>query len=290
MASNNKIAIIIEHLALKRGGKRILENVCATIPAGGNTVILGPNGAGKTNMLLCLLGELTYDGQIFYVAEDNTSKVKKPRLAIVPQQVFIDPTMPLTVGEFISLGQKRPLWLGLEKKNMEAIHDLLTILGANTLLQSRMGKLSGGELRRVLLVAALLRRPDVLLLDEAEAGVDIKGEQMLWQALDVARAQYGFTQIMISHSLALAAHHASHVICLNRTVLAQGSPRNVLTANLLMRLYGIPIHLYPDQCSIVPESCPSCGAVDTPDHQLSSPTSNQPYITQPSSNCDKLNA
>ena len=73
-----------------------------------------------------------------------------------------------------------------------------------------MGDLSGGELRRVLLAAALAREPDLLVLDEPAAGVDVRGERLFWELLDEARREQGFTQIMVSHNLPLVAHYATH--------------------------------------------------------------------------------
>ena len=124
-----------------------------------------------------------------------------------------------------------------------------------------MGDLSGGELRRVLLAAALGRNPELLVLDEPAAGVDVRGERLFWELLDEARRERGFTQIMVSHNLPLVAHYATHVICLNKTVCATGAPRVTLVSSTLMELFGVPIHLYPDQCDPEDPGCPQCGVV-----------------------------
>ena len=124
-----------------------------------------------------------------------------------------------------------------------------------------MGDLSGGELRRVLLAAALGRNPELLVLDEPAAGVDVRGERLFWELLDEARRERGFTQIMVSHNLPLVAHYATHVICLNKKVCATGAPRVTLVSSTLMELFGVPIHLYPDQCDPEDPGCPQCGVV-----------------------------
>lgn len=265
-AENFSPAVVFEHLSVRRGRRRILEDVCASVPRGGNTVLIGPNGAGKTTLLLCLIGQVPYDGRI----ATHCGGAARPRLGYVPQQLQMDGGLPLLVREFLALErQRRPLWLGLKKSVRVQARGLLALVRAEHLENRRLGDLSGGELRRVLLASALGHEPELLVLDEPEAGVDFQGERLFWEVLDAARREYGFTQIMVSHNLPLAAHYATHVICLDKTVRAQGPPRDTLTAATLLDLFGVPIHLYPDQCDGADPACPQCGALcgpaETPD-------------------------
>lgn len=257
-------AIVFEGLSVRRGHTAILADVCATVPRGGSTVLVGPNGAGKTTLLLCLIGEIPYTGRIFAQGRDGSAW---PRLGYVPQQLQIDSGLPLLVSEFLSLEhQRRPLWLGLKAGARARARRLLDLVRIGHLQNRRMGDLSGGELRRVLLAAALGHEPELLVLDEAEAGVDFQGERLFWEVLDAARRHYGFTQLMVSHNLPLAAHYATHIICLNKSVRAAGSPRDTLTAANLLDIFGVPIHLYPDQCGGADPACPQCGAWYGPEH------------------------
>lgn len=247
-------SICFEHVRISRGGSYVLEDVSATAPAGGSTVLVGPNGAGKTTLLLGMIGELPFQGRILF-----SDAQRLPRTAYVPQQLALDRGLPLRVDEFLALNrQRRPLWLGLSSWSGP---DVLALVRAEHLAHRRMGDLSGGELRRVLLAGALARDPELLVLDEPEAGVDVRGERMFWELLDAARRERGFTQVMVSHNLPLVAHYATHVICINRTVCASGAPRDTLTSSTLMELFGVPIHLYPDQCDPEDPGCPQCGAV-----------------------------
>lgn len=258
--TNNTISapsVCFENVCLSRGGNSILESVCATAPAGGSTVIVGPNGAGKTTLLLCLIGEMPYTGRIQFAGT-----ARPPRMAYVPQYLSMDRSLPLRVSEFMALSsQRQPLWLGLRSFARAEGRHLLQLVKAEHLEQSRMGDLSGGELRRVLLAAALGRNPELLVLDEPAAGVDVRGERLFWELLDAARRERGFTQIMVSHNLPLVAHYATHVVCLNKSVCAMGAPRATLISSTLMELFGVPIHLYPDQCDPQDPGCPQCGAV-----------------------------
>lgn len=259
MANKSLLApsVCFENVCLSRGGNRILNNICATAPAGGSTVLVGPNGAGKTTLLLCLIGEMAYTGRIQFAGLE-----RQPRTAYVPQHLIMDRSLPLRVCEFLALSrQRQPLWLGLRPWARNEGRQLLQMVKAEHLEQSRMGDLSGGELRRVLLAAALGRNPELLVLDEPAAGVDVRGERLFWELLDNARHERGFTQIMVSHNLPLVAHYATHVVCLNKTVCATGAPRATLTSSTLMELFGVPIHLYPDQCDPEDPGCPQCGVV-----------------------------
>ncbi|MDO5484118.1 MAG: metal ABC transporter ATP-binding protein [Desulfovibrionaceae bacterium] len=258
-------AVIFDAVSLSLGTVRILDAVSARVPRGGNTVLVGPNGAGKTSLLLCLLGETSHEGRIVLPCMPDG---RQPRLAYVPQQLALEAGLPLLVEEFLLLGtRQRPLWLGRSAKDRARAADSLALVGAQHLAARRMGQLSGGELRRVLLAAALGRKPDILVLDEPEAGVDVRGEALFWQSLDTARRTLGFTQIMVSHNLSLAAHYATHVICLNRSVQIEGPPRQSLSAGQLLRLFGMPIHLYPEQCEPDEPGCPTCGAVSPPEEE-----------------------
>ncbi len=239
----------------------ILENITADVPCGGATAIIGPNGAGKTTLLRCLLGERKYSGEIRFFNEKGQT-LNKVVTAYVPQQLQADSQLPLRVYEFLSLGQTaRPLWLGCSAAIRKRAREALNLVGGEKLEERRLGDLSGGEMRRVLLASALERRPQLLVLDEAEAGVDYRGERLFWSLLDKTRKQFGFTLLMVTHNLPLAAHYATHVICIKKRVMAQGSPRQTLTSSELMDLFGIPIHLYPNQCENAGPSCPQCGAL-----------------------------
>ena len=256
--------LVFDHVHVCRGGRSILDDVYATVPAGSSTVIVGPNGAGKTTLLLCLIGEMPYTGRII-----AAGRASLPRTAYVPQHLYLDASLPLRVGEFWALNrQRRPLWLGLYGPERAKARDLLRMVRAEQLEERRMSDLSGGETRRVLLAAALDRAPRLLVLDEPAAGVDVQGERLFWEVLDEARKQQGFTQLMVSHNLSLAAHYATHIICLNKKVCAEGAPHEALGASTLMQLFGVPIHLYPDQCDPADPSCPQCGAVCAPERLL----------------------
>jgi zinc transport system ATP-binding protein len=235
-----EIALLLDQVTVTLGGIRILDNVSALIPQGSCTAIVGPNGAGKTTLLLTLLGALPYKGKILFQGQSG----KLPRIGYVPQRLSFDRGAPLTVTEFLALGaQKKPLWLGVSRTQKKIALQILESVKAGHLADRLVGVLSGGEFQRVLLALALMQNPELLILDEPAAGVDFQGEYIFCELLDELRHKHRFTQLMVSHDLATVTHHATHVICLNHKVAAEGPPREVLTPENLSAIFGLHMGL-----------------------------------------------
>jgi zinc transport system ATP-binding protein len=247
--------LVFSRVSVARGRVNALSGVTAHVPRGACTAVVGPNGAGKTTLLLALLGELAYRGRI---ALGPRPDGKPARIGYVPQSLRFDRGMPISVTEFLCMGlQRRPLWLGVARGPRNAALALLAAVKAGHLADRGMGALSGGEAQRVLLALALARRPDLLVLDEPAAGVDPHGEMLFCELLEALRRESGFTQLMVTHDLGMVTHHADHVICLNRTVIAEGAPRDVLTGNTLVRLFGMHMGLL--DAGLMPGShCAAC--------------------------------
>lgn len=231
--------VTFDNVSVTLGGVRILESVTAVVPEGSSTAIIGPNGAGKTTLLLAMLGEIPYTGKI-QLGEQRG----RVCLGYVPQRLSFDRGMPITVVDLLVLGrQRRPLWLGCSPRKRQAALELLSAVRAEHLARRRLGALSGGELQRVLLALAIGQEPDILILDEPAAGVDVGGESLLCELLERLQRERGFTQIMVTHDLSLVTAHASHVICLNGRVMGQGETRSTLTDEVLAATFGIHLGL-----------------------------------------------
>lgn len=245
-------SIRFKDVSVTRNGVEILNNVTAHVPRGSSTAIVGPNGAGKTTLLLALLRQIPFQGQII-------TDGFMPRIGFVPQKLYFDRSMPLTVQEFLAMSQQcRPLWLGVGNRLKQEIPRLLDSVRAAHLETRMLGMLSGGEMQRVLLALALQREPELLVLDEPAAGVDIHGEQVFCEILEELRKANGFTQLMVSHDLATVTHHADHVIGLNRSVIAEGSPREIFTPETLTALFGLHMNLVDARA--MPDGRTDCSA------------------------------
>ncbi len=242
-------AVVFEDVTVESGGVPIVSSVSATVPAGSFTAIIGANGAGKTTLLMALLGKISFKGRVTF---GGTSGGRQRRIGYVPQRLDFDRGIPLTVTEALVMGrQRRPLWFGVQKESREEAGKLLEMVGARHLADRLFGNLSAGEQQRVLLALALQQKPELLILDEPAAGVDYQGEKLLCRVLESLRGQHGFTQLMVSHDLAVVTAHADHVICLNRKVIGEGPPARILTPEVLEATFGIHRGL-PD-LTVLPE-------------------------------------
>ncbi len=240
-SQSNGAAVVFEEVTVVLGGNIILDSVSSRVPKGSCTAIVGPNGAGKTTMLLALLGEVPFSGRIRVSRADERQHL---RIGYVPQRLQFDRGIPLTLLEFMVMGwQRSPLWFGIRGAYRDRARELLARVKMGGLEQRRIGALSGGEMQRVLLALALGQEPDLLVLDEPASGVDYQGEHVFCELLERLRCERGFTQLMVSHDLPTVTHHATHVICLNRRVAAEGPPREVLTAETLTAIFGLHMGL-----------------------------------------------
>ena len=209
-------------LALSRGGRAILADIDIDIGLREIVTLIGPNGAGKTTLVRALLG---------LEPLDRGAIKRKPGLVVgyAPQRFDVDHAIPLTVGRFISLGkQAKP----------EDIGGVLADVGAGSLRERQLSELSGGELQRVVLARALIRSPDLLVLDEPVRGVDYAGEAELYNLIGRLRTERGFSVLLVSHDLHVVMAQSDRVICINRHVCCSGVPHSVAQHPEYARLFG----------------------------------------------------
>ncbi|MBE9505102.1 MAG: metal ABC transporter ATP-binding protein [Proteobacteria bacterium] len=242
--------ITIKDLTVKIGESVLLENVNATIHCGKTTAIIGPNGAGKSTLLSAIMGLIPYEGEIEF-CQTTAHCVGVPNIGFVPQRIDFDRGMPITVLDYLCLSQqRRPLWLGVKKEVKEKSMRSLERVAADHLAKRALGKLSGGELQRVLLALSLMNDPNILLLDEPVSGVDMAGGELFCDLIEDLHKEKRFTLVLVSHDLSVVTSHADHVLCLNRTVQCEGKTVDVLTKETISDVFGLHVGLYGHkQCS-----------------------------------------
>lgn len=230
----------IRNLRVDLGGKPVLAGVDADLLRARITALIGLNGSGKTTLLRALVGEYPYRGTIrFYCGHDH-SRPAPEHIGYVPQKLTLDARLPLTVKDFLALAlSPRPLFLGIPRRVLETIRDLLARVGMKDYLDNPVEGLSGGQLQRVLLALALEPRPELLLLDEPAAGIDFKDQQKFYELIAELNQTSGVTVLLVSHELSMVSKHAHHVLCLrDGRIQCQGHPREILTPRALAETFG----------------------------------------------------
>lgn len=223
-------AVRFSDVTVNLGGVAILDRVTASVPRGSVTALIGPNGAGKTMLLMALLGQVSFGGSI---------TVNAQRLGYVPQRLDFDRGLPVTVLDFLVMDrQRRPLFFGIGARHRAHAMDALDYVKAAHLAPKRLGSLSGGELQRVLLALALSQEPQILIMDEPAAGVDVAGEGLLCEIFARLHSDSPITQIIVTHDLSMVSAHATDVICLKKNVKAAG-PLSVLTNDIIAATFGL---------------------------------------------------
>lgn len=212
----------VSGLEVSLGGRVILHDVSLALAPGEIVTVIGPNGAGKTTLLKVLLGLRTATrGRVFV----------RPGLTIgyMPQRIQIDEILPLTVRRFLGLAGR----FGRAR-----IVAALEEVGAAVLIDQPVQGISGGEMQRVLLARALLREPDLLVLDEPAQGVDVSGQAELYRLIARLRDRHGCAVLMVSHDLHLVMEAADSVVCLNQHVCCTGHPEAVSRHPEYLKLFG----------------------------------------------------
>ena len=229
--------IKIENLSVEFGGDAVVKNVNLHINCAELVALIGPNGAGKTSLLRAIIGEIPCRGRMIFQIEGRPQP--HPRIGYVPQRICIDPDSPMSVLDLVAASiSKRPIWLGIGRSLRVEVEVVLASVSAERLVHRKLGELSGGELQRVLLATAMAPAPNLLLLDEPVSNIDPKGLSLFYETVSDLRRRHDVAVVMVTHDLAGIAPHADTVVLMNRTVLATGSPRDILADTQLLKMFG----------------------------------------------------
>lgn len=212
----------VSDVSVRFGTVSVLNNVSLSIRRGEIVTLIGLNGAGKSTLVRTILG----------LVKPNTGRVvreKGLRIGYSPQVIQQDPTFPLTVACFLRMAKA---------DSTLSMIDVLAEVGAAHTLKNQVATLSGGEFNRVLLARALLRKPDLLVLDEPLSGVDVTGQTELYQLIAEIRDRYHCGILLVSHDLHLVMAATDKVVCLNKHVCCTGHPHAVAKDPEFVNLFG----------------------------------------------------
>ena len=214
--------ITTHNLGLKISGRDILSGVNLTVREREIVTIIGPNGAGKSTLVKVMLG---------LMPQTNGTVQRRKNLVVgyVPQRFPIASTVPLSVRRLLTLTYKAS---EIELQNA------LDETGIAHLITARVAELSGGELQRALLARALLRKPELLVLDEPVQAVDFTGELKLYELISSIRKSRGCGILMVSHDLHMVMAESDRVVCLNGHICCEGKPSTVQKDPEFTKLFG----------------------------------------------------
>ena len=230
--------VMIEHLSVTAGTTKILEDLNLDIACGKLTVLIGKNGAGKSTLIKSILGEISYDGKIeFRDLKDNT--IGNLKIGYVPQQLNVEKNAPISVYDLVAgYTSHVPVFLHKSKKLYEWIKERLAVFDGAGLIDKQLGDLSGGELQRVLLTIACTPVPNLLILDEPVSGIDFNGRKLFYKILNDLKLQYDLSIILVSHDLDLTAEYADSVVLIDKTVLKEGTAKEVMQSREFKEVFG----------------------------------------------------
>ena len=226
----------INNISFKAGTQVILDDVSLHIHCGSLTVIIGKNGAGKSTLLRAILGEIKHEGTIDFKSKSDGKRNIK--LGYVPQKLNVE-NSPMTVYDMAgSLCSNSPVFIKKNKKVYDELKIHLKEFGAEDLIDSKVSRLSGGELQRVMMAIATMPYPDLLILDEPISGMDKNGKEQFYSQIGKLKQDHDLAIIMVSHDFEYVKKYADKVVMLDKKIIAQGTPDEVFASKEFKETFG----------------------------------------------------
>ena len=248
--------LAVQGLTVQRDGLRAVDAVSFQLARETDTALVGPNGAGKSTLVAALLGLLPRaSGTVHFMGHALGPAGQLPRavraqIAYLPQSLALQGRFPLSGAEFVGFGFDPPgprlPWAGGQRRH-GAVQRALERTGCRELGERLLSELSGGQLKRVLLAFCVVRPRQLLVLDEAQAGLDAPSSEQFHQLLLELRRQEGWTVLQVSHDLEMVRRTCDQVLCLNRRLRCSGAPDHALSPARLAELYGPNVVPYRHQ-------------------------------------------
>jgi iron complex transport system ATP-binding protein len=228
------------------GSVPVLQDISFSVPKGEFFIVIGPNGSGKTTLLKILsaitrfkTGDLHIEGMPM---EKYSRRSLARIMALVPQSVPED--LPFTVRELILMARTpRMGLLGLEgDRDIQLAEEAMAFTGVEVLAERKMYQLSGGERQRVFIARAICQEPQIILLDEPTAALDLAHQVRVMDLMERLREEKGLTIVMVSHDINLAAMYGNRLMLLKKGhIVKMGRPSEVLTFETLEKAYECPL-------------------------------------------------
>jgi zinc transport system ATP-binding protein len=205
-----KELIVVNALTITKQRKNLLKDISFSVNAGEIVSIIGPNGAGKSTLLKAIIG--------YFPLKKDQIRIHTKKIGYVPQKLEFDSGIPISAVEFMQV---------FNKCSIKMAQKWLKEVGGINIANRQVKSLSGGEIQKLLIANAMVGKPELLLLDEATAGIDLATEHGFYELIEKLNKTYGITIVMVSHDIHTVFSKSSKVICLNTHMCCHGSPEKV---------------------------------------------------------------
>ncbi|WP_170932712.1 metal ABC transporter ATP-binding protein [Desulfosporosinus sp. FKB] len=235
--------IKVDRLNVCLGGNRVLRDLSFTVNPGEFVGIIGPNGAGKTTLLRTLLGMVPVESGSISIQGDGKTSGSSMIIGYAPQSRQLDTETLLRAWDFVSFGLPHKFRPWLTKRDRKNVQEAMRVTDSERFAHKPIAKLSGGERQRLFIAQALVRNPQILLLDEPTSNLDPGAQENLASVIARINAEKKISVLFISHDVNLIAQYAHRILYITKGQYAIGTVKQVLQSNVLTRLYGAPVEV-----------------------------------------------
>ena len=237
----------IKNLSFNVRGQRILSNISLEIFSAEYIAIIGPNGGGKTTLIRMLLGlDNPTSGEVRIFGKLLKDFKDWYKIGYVPQRAsHVDSSFPATVLDIVKMGRTSQLgfFASLSKEDEDLIHDAMSKMDVIDLKDKMIGTLSGGQRQRVMIARALASKPEILILDEPNTGVDMVSQKSFYALLRKLNKEDNITIVFITHDIGVIADDIARLFTINQKATICNNPKQTLSCEDMSALYGIDAHL-----------------------------------------------
>jgi len=237
----------VKNLNFSVRGQEILSSISLEIYNGEYVAIIGPNGGGKTTLIRMLLGlDKPTNGVIKLFGKQIKNFNEWSKIGYVPQRAsLVDANFPATVLDIVNMGRvsKRTLFSTRSKEDINAVDDAIKKMDIQDLKDKMVGTLSGGQRQRVMIARALASKPEILILDEPNTGVDMVSQNRFYTLLSKLNKEENITIVFITHDIGVIADDIGRLFTINQKAIICNNPKEAMSCEDMSKLYGIEAHL-----------------------------------------------
>jgi len=237
----------VKNLNFNVGGQNILSDISFEINSAEYIAVIGPNGGGKTTLIRILLGlDKPTSGNVMIFGKSIKKFKEWYKIGYVPQRAtLVDANFPGTVEDIVNMGRtsQRKLFSSMSEIDKESVIDAMHKMDVYELKDKMVGTLSGGQRQRVMIARALASKPEILILDEPNTGVDMLSQKRFYALLRQLNIEEKITIVFITHDIGVIADDIARLFTINEKAIICNDPKKVMSCDDMSKLYGIDAHL-----------------------------------------------